>query len=148
MIGEMPSLSHNSSLPFKEGQIYHRQRDLHDRYGGQRQSGIATCATHPFFIFLFTSPSGEEYGYQDERQSENVYILTGQGQSGDMQMKWGNKAILNHIEKERELHLFKKVNPGYYEYIGQFEYDSHDIIMGKDVKGNSRKIIQFILKKV
>lgn len=141
------SLVINNYQPFVEDKIYHRKSDLHDRYGGQHQSGIATCAKFPY-IFLFTSPDGEEYGYRDGWESENIYVLTGQGQFGDMQMKRGNKAILNHFADKQELHLFKKVSPGYYKYVGQFVYDSHDIIQGKDVEGKTRKIIQFKLRKL
>ena len=147
MVNEKSSVVHISKNPFVEDQIYHRRRDLHDRYGGQHQSGIATCAKFPY-IFLFTSPDGEEYGYRDRWESENLYVLTGQGQFGDMQMEWGNKAILNHIADKQELHFFKKTSPGYYKYVGQFEYDSHDIVQGIDVEGKTRKIIQFKLRKL
>ncbi len=51
-------------LMFERGKMYHRQRELHDRFGGNRQSGIAPCASHPY-ILLFSSPRGEDFGYRD-----------------------------------------------------------------------------------
>ena len=48
---------------FEIGQIYHRQQQIHDVYGGQRQGGISTPATAPF-VFLFTGDTGEQYGYR------------------------------------------------------------------------------------
>jgi 5-methylcytosine-specific restriction protein A len=106
---------------FSIGQKYNRQRDLHDRFGGNRQSGIAVCAKHPI-ILLFESPSGKEVGYKDGYTSRDTYYYTGEGGRGDMQFIRGNKAILNHQIDGRALHLFKKIKTGLYEYIGQFFY--------------------------
>ena len=33
-------------MMFVPGQIYHRQREIHDVYGGQRQGGISTPSGH------------------------------------------------------------------------------------------------------
>jgi len=47
---------------FVPGELY-RRRDLHERFGGQRQGGISTpSAQH--FIMLFAGEQGEHYGYQ------------------------------------------------------------------------------------
>lgn len=45
---------------FTQGHVY-RRRDLHDRYGGQRQGGISTPSQYPI-ILLFTGESGEQHG--------------------------------------------------------------------------------------
>ena len=45
---------------FVRGKEYKRT-DLHDGYGGQRQSGISTPAAHPF-IFVFTGDTGKRHG--------------------------------------------------------------------------------------
>src|SRR5436309_11080683 len=49
---------------FEIGRIYSRRQDIHARFGGQQQGGIATPAKAPF-VFLFTGASGEQYGYSD-----------------------------------------------------------------------------------
>jgi len=134
-------------FPFEPGKIYHRQHDLHDKYGGNRQSGIVLCAKHPF-IFLFTSPRGDEFGYQDGWVSEDIYHYTGEGQIGDMEMVRGNLAIRDHQEDGRALHLFKKVDSGLYEYVGQFEYIRHEIKKGINGLRRQREIIRFVLKRV
>lgn len=41
------------TLDFVVGQTYNRRRDIHLRFGGQRQSGIVTPADYPA-IFVFT----------------------------------------------------------------------------------------------
>lgn len=119
---------------------------MHDRFGGNRQSGIAACSAHPI-IFLFETPSGKESGYQNGHATEDTYHYTGEGSKGDMEFTRGNKAILDHQSDGRELHLFKKVKSGLYEYLGQFHYDSHKILEGKDIENKPRKIIQFKLKR-
>lgn len=134
------------NLPFEIGQHIHRQRDLHDHYGGNSQSGISPCAKHPY-VFLFFAPSGDEYGYHDGWVSENEFTLSGEGQYGDMQMNRGNRAIHLHVEEQRALHLFSKISSGVYEYLGRFSYDSHKIELSEDREGKMRHIIQFTLKK-
>lgn len=132
---------------FTIGQSYHRQTDLHDQFGGNRQSGISVCSRHPI-IFLFSSPSGKESGYKDGLYSSNTYIYSGEGAIGDMEFTRGNKAILNHQADGKELHLFKKERSGLYEYLGQFEYAYHKIIESEDIKDEKRKLIQFTLTRV
>jgi hypothetical protein len=147
MSNEKRQLSATPAEHFVEGQSYNRKNDLHEHFGGNPRSGIAPCRKHPY-IFLFTSPSGLEFGYEDEWRSEYMYVYTGEGQFGDMKMKRGNRAILNHIEDERELHLFQKVSQGEYKYVGQFMYDSHEIKRAEDAEGKSRDVLQFVLKKL
>src|SRR4051812_21209197 len=128
---------------FERGKVYHRQNDIHSRYGGNRQSGIAPCASHPY-IFLFSAPSGEEYGYQDGWITATQFTYTGEGQAGNMEMARGNRAIRNHGADGRELHLFEKTDRGgYYEYQGQFKYVSHELKQGQDVGGDERSMIVF-----
>jgi hypothetical protein len=81
---------------FQIGKLYHRKTELHDKYGGNRQAGIASSRSRPY-IFLFSSPRGEEFGYKDGWISENEYRYTGEGQIGDMAMVRGNRAILEHV---------------------------------------------------
>lgn len=137
----------SNHLPFEIGKIYHRRDEIHKIYGGNAQSGIAPCSNYPF-IFLFNTPSGKEASYQDGWVDQDTYYYTGQGQKGDMQFVLGNKAILNHQADGKELHLFKKINNGNYEYIGQFEYQTHEMLNGFDFDHQPRKIIRFTLKKI
>jgi 5-methylcytosine-specific restriction enzyme A len=81
---------------FTIGQTYHRQSDIHDKFGGNRQSGIAACSEHPF-VFLFHTPKGESFGYKDGWISATEYLYSGEGQTGDMELARGNKAIRDHV---------------------------------------------------
>ena len=72
--------------PFKKNRVYKRS-EIHDNFGGSRQSGISTCAKYPY-IFIFSGSSGERYGYFDEwlDTSESVFQYTGEDQEGDMDL--------------------------------------------------------------
>jgi 5-methylcytosine-specific restriction protein A len=149
---------------FKVGQEYRRQ-DLHAEYGGQRQGGISTPAKHPI-IFLFSTPSGQQYGYTDSWQGKRYlytgegqegdrtnskpasamgkrYLYTGEGQEGDMTFTRGNKAIRDHGNKE--IHVFEFVRPGIVRYVGEFKYDGFHLREGRDIRGHLRKVIVFEL---
>jgi hypothetical protein len=55
------SMSGSTNVVFSPGQVY-RRRDLHEKFGGQRQGGISTPEKAPF-IFLITGDSGKRHGY-------------------------------------------------------------------------------------
>ena len=131
---------------FVVGKRYSRAKDIHDQYGGTRQSGISPSGSHPF-IFLFTGDSGETYGYEDGWQKDDgVFLYTGQGQVGDMEFKRGNKAIQNHVADGKQLFLFRAIGKGQpVEFVGEFECASIDFADGPDVNGNPRKTIRFNL---
>ncbi len=100
-----------------------RRVALHEQYGGRRQGGISPSAQTKN-VFLITAPSGAAYGYiYDGRSEDGFFHYTGEGQEGDQVMTQGNRAIRDHVEEERELHLFEAQGTEL-EYIGQFRY--HD----------------------
>jgi len=138
---------HPTHLDFAIGQTYHRQNDIHKKFGGSEQAGIVTCSQYPH-IFLFKTPTGKDAGYEDGWVDEDTYFYTGQGQKGDMRFVRGNKAILNHQADDKRLYLFQRIKSGRYEYLGEFRYEDHKFVDGFDFKHRSRKIIRFTLKKV
>ena len=129
---------------FTRGNVY-RRRHLHQLYGGQEQGGISTPSGHNM-IFLFTSDRGQEHGYQDGWTDEGTFLYTGEGQKGDMQFVRGNKAIRDHMQNGKELHLFKQAGPAHVEYIGQMVYVGHHFKPGPDTQGNIRQLIVFELR--
>lgn len=84
------------------GQTYNRQRDIHQKFGGQRQGGIRTPAKHRV-VFIFTGPSGVKHGYSDEWSQDGTYGYYGEGQKGDMTVQRGNRAIANHAVDGNDL---------------------------------------------
>jgi 5-methylcytosine-specific restriction protein A len=128
---------------FVAGEIY-RRRDLHERFGGQRQGGISTpSAQHS--IMLFAGDQGEHYGYQNGWSEDGVYLYTGVGRRGDMSFARGNAAILEHAMNGKALHLFENNSKGHVRYVGEMVCTGFQEIKGPDLDGNDRRVIIFEL---
>lgn len=128
---------------FVVGKEYHRKSEIHAVYGDQAQGGISTPKNHPF-IFIFTSGSGAQHGYRDE-YVDGLFWYTGEGQVGDMQMIKGNKAILNHAQDNKTIHLFEYTRKAHVRYVGEVECLSYETQIRPDSNGNSRKAFVFQL---
>jgi 5-methylcytosine-specific restriction protein A len=130
---------------FTIGQRYVRSQ-IHDQYGGGRQSGISPSAQHPY-IFIFSGRMGERYGYRDGwSEEEGVFLYTGEGQRGDMTFARGNAAIRDHAERGKDLLLFETHEKGEpVTYLGTFACQSWSTFRGPDVEGAERELIQFHL---
>jgi 5-methylcytosine-specific restriction protein A len=131
---------------FVLGRTYNR-RDLHKLYGGQKQSGISTPSRHSF-IMLFTGEQGHQYGYQDDWTDEGIFLYTGEGQIGDMTFVRGNRAVRDHSDDGKDLHLFKYVQPGRVRYMGQMVYIDHYERPARDREGKERRVIVFKLAPI
>ncbi|MCA0044667.1 HNH endonuclease [Celeribacter litoreus] len=132
---------------FDEGREYSRLHDIHTVFGGQRQGGISTPRQQPY-VFIFTGKSGEQHGYSDGWRDEGVFLYTGEGQSGDMEFKGGNKAIRDHSLNGKDLLLFEALGKSKpVRYLGRFACESWDTFQGPDTSGNMRECIQFHLVK-
>ncbi len=127
---------------FKRGQVYVR-RQVHDLLGGQEQGGISTPRNAPA-ILLFSTEQGAEYGYKDGWRADGFYHYTGEGQSGDMKMIRGNRAIRDHQEENKVLMLFEGVGSGLYRFGGFMncvDYYEKDT----DALGSKRRVFVFRL---
>jgi len=110
---------------FVPGEAY-RRAAWHELFGGQRQSGIVMPRLARA-VFLFATPRGPESGDEDGWTSDGrFYLYTGEGQVGDMTLTGGDRAIAAHGEEGKALHLFQHVRPGWYRYVGEFEYGGHE----------------------
>ncbi|WP_078596325.1 HNH endonuclease [Evansella clarkii] len=128
---------------FKPGKVY-RRRSIHEKYGGQNQSGISTPRSFPF-IMIFTGDSGEEYGYKDGWQDNGVFYYTGEGQEGDMNFNKGNKAIRDHVENGKDIYLFEYVKTGHVEFIDNMTCIGYHNRRSTDRLGHMRETIVFEL---
>ncbi|WP_157843095.1 HNH endonuclease [Bacillus sp. FJAT-44742] len=132
---------------FIKGKRY-RRRDIHQLYKGQEQGGISTPSQYPF-IFIFTGHSGKDYGYKDGwDEDQMVYYYTGEGQRGDMAFTKGNKAIRDHVLRNKTLYLFKYVKQGIVEFVDEMICIGHEIVTGKDFDQKDRQAIVFHLERV
>ena len=137
---------------FDIGKTYQRREQIHLPYGGSWQSGISASNVSNA-IFLFTGESGEQYGYKDEfvldESGAQVFMYTGEGQSGDMTLTRGNLAVSEHSKLGRALHLFQNLGKRKgVRYLGEFIYISHELRSGRDKNLFERKVIIFCLINV
>ena len=134
-------------LPFEIGALYSRRGQIHSLLGGQQQGGIATPAEHPIVV-IFTGEAGEAHGYSDYWDENGYFHYFGEGQSGDMEFKGGNRAILDHVQNGKRLIAFQSTGKGKpYRYRGEFIALSHDVVPGvPDTSGALRSAIVFKLQ--
>lgn len=132
----------DAPLELVVGRVYHR-KTLHERFGGSRQGGISLSNDYP--VILLFAADEDLWG---EAFPPGSVAFTGEGQAGDMQMVRGNRAILEHQQTGRELHLFEYAGRGRVWYRGQFEYAGHVHTEGPDRDGARRKMITFHLAPV
>ncbi len=129
---------------FKIGKTYNRRADIHAKYAGQQQSGISTPAKYPF-IFIFTSNTGQKFGYRDEFRPNGLFWYTGEGQAGDMKLSNGNLSILEHEKNHKQLFLFEYVQSGFVRFLGEAKCMGYHFEERPDLNENLRKILIFHL---
>lgn len=126
-----------------------KRTELHRRYGGRRQGGIAPSSQSPN-VLIFTGPAGHQYGYFDGWHGDGLFHYTGEGQEGDQQFRQGNRAVGEHVRNGIAIRLFRGVR-GKVAYVGEFRVDErrpHYTTDAPDVNGEIRKVIVFRLKPV
>ena len=126
-----------------------KRTELHRRYGGRRQGGIAP-SSQSLNVLIFTGPAGHQYGYFDGWHDDGLFHYTGEGQEGDQQLRQGNRALAEHVLNRIAIRLFRGVR-GKVTYVGQFQIDDrrpYYTTDAPDVNGEIRKVIVFRLKPV
>lgn len=136
-------------IPYQVGALYHRKRDIHGQLGGQTQGGISTPANSPFVI-LFTGEAGKQHGYRDFWDNSGILHYYGEGQTGDMQDKAGNRAIREHLQNGKRLLLFQMMGHAQpYRFLGEFRFRRSYSKRGvPDTHGSPRIAIVFELEPV
>lgn len=132
---------------FVPEQLYHRRRDIHDRFGGQEQGGMITPADHKL-IFLVTGNAGRQHGYEDHWSEDgSTFFYFGEGQTGDMKFTKGNLALRDHVANGEDVYLFEEVpaKRGYLRYRNQMVCSGFQLVDAPDTQHNMRKAILFEL---
>ena len=133
------------ALPFIPDQHYKRS-DLHDIYGGNRQSGISPSGSKPY-IFIFSGKSGTQYGYEDGWDNKDIFSYSGEGQEGDMKFTKGNLALKEHLNTGKRVFLFLYDRPGYVKFECELEFFDVDYFETYDRNQKSRIGIRFFFKR-
>src|SRR5262245_31030242 len=126
-----------------------KRTELHRRYGGRRQGGIAPSRGSSN-VLTFTGPAGHQYGYFDGWHDDGCFHYTGEGQEGDQQLRQGNRALANHRRNGNAVRLFRGVR-GKVAYVGELETaqrDPHYTTDAPDINHEVRKVIVFRLQPI
>jgi hypothetical protein len=127
-----------------------RRVEVHDRYGGTRQSGVSPSRLTPN-VLLFSDPAvGTVHGYDDHWSHDGtIFHYAGVGQTGDQTLGGGNGAILNHRADGRALRMFWGAG-GVVTYGGEFEVDPehpYDLVRAQATGGGAdRNVVTFRLR--
>jgi 5-methylcytosine-specific restriction protein A len=132
-------------LPFIPNQIF-RRSEIHDQYGGNRQSGICPSATFPY-IFIFSGSQGHVHGYKDQWENKNIFSYTGEGQDGDMSFTKGNLVLREHLNMGKRVFLFEYQKKGIVKFITELEFHEFGFFATPDTKGVMREGIKFFFKR-
>lgn len=97
---------------FERGRIYNRRRDIHDRFGGQRQGGIITPSGNDRPVIVITGDEGLQHGYADRFAADGTFEYFGEGQRGDMVLARRNAVVAEHVQRGRDLLLFRTMPTG------------------------------------
>jgi hypothetical protein len=120
------------------------RKELHKQFGGAGQGGIEPSAKTEN-VFIFSDPkAGEQYGYIYDRWQDGIFHFTGDGQVGDQEMKFGNRAILDHRKHGRALRVFDGVR-GTVRYRGEFELAADPFYVAKARERSSEKVRKVIV---
>ena len=87
------------------------------------------------FYFHFYGQSGDQHGYKDLWENDNVFSYTGEGQFGNMEFIRGNLALRDHLKNV--------VN-----FISEMTFFDSNYSETHDSNGNLRRGIKFFLKRI
>jgi 5-methylcytosine-specific restriction protein A len=132
------------SYGFEPGRIYNRRSDIHARFGGQQQGGIITPSQHSLVIII-TGEEGLEHGYADRYRGDGVFEYFGEGQVGDMRLRAGNRAIVDHSSQGKDLLLFRKTSVGL-RFEGDMVCEGYHLERAPDRTDTERDAIVFELR--
>jgi len=131
---------------FIPNQTY-RRSEIHDQYGGNRQSGICPSAQGPY-IFIFSGSQGHQHGYKDQWMNDKIYSYTGEGQVGDMKFTKGNLALMEHRNQGKRVFLFEYVQTGTVRFVSELEFYDVDFFETSDRNGDLRIGIKFFFNPI
>jgi hypothetical protein len=129
-----------------------RRAELHRRFGGSGQSGIASSARTPNVLVFSDPQTGKAFGYDkhEGRREDGSYRYTGEGQVGDQsETSQGNAALLRADAAGKSIRLFIKQDRDA-TYVGEYTLGDppYDVERANDRNGNERDVLVFHLVPV
>ena len=134
--------------PLSLNSVY-RRAQLHNRFGGNRNSGIVPSKREPVVLLFHTEEPTQQF-YRDAFDEDGVYWYSGEGTSGDMSWTPANRAIRDHAELGLDLLFFERAQrkDGLWRFVQMFQYFAHKKENRRDKAGKDRTAIIFGLLPV
>ena len=131
------------SGPLPSGAIFKRAQ-LHERFGGNRYSGIVPSAREPVVLLFHTEEPARQF-YRDGFDEQGIYWYSGEGTEGDMTWNATNRAVRDHIERGADLLFFERVQRqgGLWRFSRAMCCIGHKIEHRPDSGGTERNAIVF-----
>jgi 5-methylcytosine-specific restriction protein A len=108
------------------------------------QGGIITPARFPLIFIVSGSSGRRRHGYEDH-WTDHIFLYYGEGQRGDMHFTKGNRALRDHTQDGKDIHLFEEVpkRDGFLQYRGQMVCTGAALDPAPDTTGTMRQAIIF-----
>ena len=134
--------------PLSLGCVY-RRKDLHDRFGGNRMTGISPSKQEPCVLLFHTEEPSQQF-YSDGFDKDGVYWYSGEGVTGNMNWTAANRAVRDHEADGRDLLLFERVQrkDGLWRFSHAMHYIGHRIEQRPDKTQTMRDAIVFGLAAI
>ena len=145
-VQDSPEVSEDpSDGPLAVDTVYKR-RELHQRFGGNRQAGIVPSSQEPVVLLFHTDEPAHQF-YGDGWDEDGLYWYSGEGLSGGMRWTAANKAVRDHAADNRSLLLFERVQrqDGLWRFAGEMRYVAHKYETRPDKNDRPRRAIVFAL---
>lgn len=124
----------------------YRRRDLHERFGGNRQAGIVPSGREPVVLLFHTKERTQQF-YGDGWDDDGLYWYSAEGVMGDMRWTAGNLAVRDHGANNSTLLLFERARRagGLWRLKHRMRYVAHKYERRPDKSGVTRRAIIFAL---
>lgn len=115
------------------------------RYCGNLKTGVRYVVL--ITVLDKTPEESLENPYRDRFEGD-LLMYTGEGRVGDQQMIRGNLVLKMQMERGFPVYVFEKKSPGRYMFLGRFNVKGFRMEQQPDVRGETRKVFVFMLRKV
>lgn len=114
------------------------------RYNGSLQKGIRHIV---LITVLHKTPEESLRNPYNDRLEDDILLYTGEGRAGNQKMERGNLALKRQMTEGYPIFVFEKKSPGKYMFLGQYNVLSVNVEIQPDIKGQSREVFVYKLKR-
>ncbi|MEM3553782.1 MAG: YDG/SRA domain-containing protein [Candidatus Bathyarchaeia archaeon] len=114
------------------------------RYNGSLQKGIRHIV---LITVLHKTPEESLRNPYNDRLEDDILLYIGEGRAGNQKMERGNLALKRQMTEGYPIFVFEKKSPGKYMFLGQYNVLSANVEIQPDIKGQSREVFVYKLKR-